>query len=297
MAASVLTPGRLTDQVHGRCLVMGIVNITPDSFSDGGRFVDPEVAVAHGRGLAAAGADLLDVGGESTRPGAGRVPVEEELRRVLPVITELARQGLRVSVDTTRAEVAEQALAAGATMLNDVSGGLVDPRLPKLAAEAEVPYIAMHWRGPSSTMQSLARYGPAGVAATVRDDLQARADALLAAGIAAENLVLDPGIGFAKTGGHNWALLRALDTLVALGFPVLVGTSRKRFLGDLLAGVDEAGRPVPAPPAERDAATGATSALAAAAGAWGVRVHEVAGSIDAVKVAQAWVDAREPVDD
>ncbi len=297
MAPSVLSPRALTEQVHGRCLVMGIVNVTPDSFSDGGLFVDPRLAVAHGRGLAAAGADLLDVGGESTRPGAGRVPVDEELRRVLPVIAELAGQGLRVSVDTTRAEVAEQALAAGATMLNDVSGGLVDPRLPQLAAEAQVPFIAMHWRGPSSTMQSLAHYGRSGVVATVRDELRARVEALLAVGIATENLVLDPGIGFAKTSAHNWALLRALDSLVALGFPVLVGTSRKRFLGDLLAGVDGAGRPVPAPPPERDAATGATSALAAAAGAWGVRVHEVAGSVDAVKVAQAWAGAREPVDD
>ena len=293
MAVPVLTPRALTAEVNGRCLVMGIVNITPDSFSDGGRFVDPELAVAHGRALAAAGADLLDVGGESTRPGAQRVSAHEELRRVLPVIAELAGQGLRVSVDTTRAEVGERALAAGATMLNDVSGGLVDPRLPRLAAEARVPYIAMHWRGPSATMQSLADYRPAGVVATVRHELQSRVEALLAAGITADNLVLDPGIGFAKTAGHNWALLRALDSLVALGYPVLVGTSRKRFLGELLAGVDEAGRPVPAPPDDRDAATGATSALAAAAGAWGVRVHEVGGSIDAVKVAQAWIDCRE----
>jgi dihydropteroate synthase len=261
---------------------MGILNVTPDSFSDGGRFEHRDDAVSHGVAMFHAGADLVDVGGESTRPGAGRVDPVLERQRVLPVIKELVAQGVPVSIDTTRAEVAEAAVEAGASVVNDVSGGLADPRMAAAVAALEVPWILMHWRGPSAGMNALAGY--ADVVAEVRDELAARVDAAVLAGVDPARLVLDPGLGFAKTATHNWALLRRLDVLVGLGFPVLVGASRKRFLGELLAGADGAVRDMPG----RDTATAATSALAAQAGAWGVRVHDVAGSRDAVAVAGAW---------
>ncbi|HEX3614312.1 MAG TPA: dihydropteroate synthase [Sporichthyaceae bacterium] len=265
---------------------MGVVNVTPDSFSDGGRFFDPEVAVAHGRALLAEGADLLDVGGESTRPGALRVDEAEELRRVVPVVRELAGAGAPVAVDTMRASVAEAALAAGARMVNDVSGGLADPAMTPLIAEARVPYVLMHWRGPSSDMASRAVYDD--VVADVRAELAKRLEAVVAAGVAPEQIVLDPGLGFAKNAEHNWALLRGLARLHELGRPVLVATSRKGFLGRLLA-VDDQPRDL----ADRDDATTATSALAAAAGAWCVRVHAVRPSRDAVEVAAAWAAGQE----
>jgi dihydropteroate synthase len=286
----VIQPRGLEDLPAQRCLVMGVVNVTPDSFSDGGLWFDPEAAIAHGVELLREGADLLDVGGESTRPGAARVPVDEELRRVLPVVRELTAAGAVVSVDTMRAEVAGQALDAGARLVNDVSGGLADPDMARLVARTGAPYVAMHWRGHSAAMDSLARYED--VVAEVTGELSARLEALAAEGVHPEQVVLDPGLGFAKTGDHNWALLARLDALVALGRPVLVAASRKRFLGHLLAGTrpdDDSG---PVPPAERDAATAATSALAAAAGAWCVRVHDVAPSADAVRVAAAWTAAR-----
>lgn len=265
----------------GRCLVMGVVNVTPDSFSDGGSFLEPDAAIRHGLSLLAAGADLVDVGGESTRPGAARVPAEDERRRVLPVVRALAAAGAVVSVDTMRAAVAAEALAAGAALVNDVSGGLADPALPALMAEAGVPYVVMHWRGHSADMAARASY--ADVVGDVRAELAARLDGVLAAGVAAEQVVLDPGLGFAKTPAHSWALLAHLDALHELGRPLLVGASRKGFLGRALAGPDGA----PRPPAGRDAATVAVSALAAAAGAWCVRVHDVRGSLDAVRVAAA----------
>ncbi|HET9654235.1 MAG TPA: dihydropteroate synthase [Kineosporiaceae bacterium] len=274
-----------------RCLVMGVVNVTPDSFSDGGRWFERDEAIAHGLRMAAEGADLLDVGGESTRPGAGRVPVEEELRRVIPVVSELAAAGLVVSVDTMRAEVADAALTAGASIVNDVSGGLADPQMAALVADSRVPYIAMHWRAHSDRMDSLARYGD--VVTEVVAELSARLDALVAAGVDPRQVLLDPGLGFAKRGEHNWSLLAHLDRVLALGRPVVIGTSRKRFLGAVLAGADG----TPAPAQARDEATTATSALAAVAGAWCVRVHEVRGSADAVRVAAAWREAgaaREP---
>jgi dihydropteroate synthase len=266
----------------GRCLVMGVLNVTPDSFSDGGRYLRRADAIAHGVAIRDRGADLVDVGGESTRPGAQRIDPEVEAARVVPVIRELAEVGVVVSVDTTRAAVAAAALDAGASIVNDVSGGLADPDMARVVAERGVPWILMHWRGHSTEMDTLARYDD--VVIDVRDELSARVDAALAAGVPASSLVLDPGLGFAKTAAHNWALLHRLDVLQKLGFPVLVGASRKRFLGRLLAGPDGA----PRPPDGREDATAALSALAAMAGAWGVRVHDVGRSLDAVAVAAAW---------
>lgn len=283
------TPAQLRGEVDGRCLVMGVVNVTPDSFSDGGRYFDAGCAVEHGLALAEQGADLVDVGGESTRPGAARVDEEEELRRVPPVVRELAGRGLRVSVDTMRASVAERALEAGAMILNDVSGGLADPRLPQIAARTGAVYVAMHWRGHSNRMDDLADYRePGGVSAAVLRELGQRVEALLASGIEEDAIVLDPGLGFSKDAGHNWQVLGHLGELIGFGYPVLVGTSRKRFLGTLLAGEDG----VPVAPDERDAATAATSALAAYLGAWCVRVHDVPATADAVRVARAWEGGR-----
>jgi dihydropteroate synthase len=271
----------------GRCVVMGILNVTPDSFSDGGRFDTRAAAVAHGLQLAAAGADYVDVGGESTRPGARRVPLDEERRRVLPVVAELAALGIRVSIDTTRASVAEAALAVGAGMVNDVSGGLADPAMASVVAAAGVPWVLMHRRGDSRDMYAGATYDD--VVAEVRRELCARVDAALSAGVAADRLVVDPGLGFAKQPEHDLALLAGLDRIIDLGFPVLIGASRKRFLGTLLATADGCPRPTD----RRDSATVATSVLAACAGAWGVRVHDVAGTADAVRVVAA-VAARAP---
>jgi dihydropteroate synthase len=266
----------------GRCLVMGIINVTPDSFSDGGRWLQSDAAIAHGLELLRDGADVLDVGGESTRPGAIRPDVTEELDRVLPVITQLARAGAAVTVDTMRADVARAAVEAGAAGINDVSGGQADPAMLRIAAELDVPYICMHWRGHSTTMQDLAVYDD--VVADVRRELQARVEAALSAGIAPGHLVIDPGLGFAKTGDHNWALLCALEALTDLGFPVMIGASRKAFLGQLLADAPE----VPRPPGERDDATAAISAIAAMRDVWCVRVHDVRSSRDAVAVGARW---------
>lgn len=266
----------------GRSVVIGIINVTPDSFSDGGRHLDRDDAVAHGLALRAQGADLVDVGGESTRPGAHRVDAGTEIARVVPVLRELAASGVPCSVDTTRAAVAEAALEAGAIIVNDVSGGLADPAMAPTMARCRVPWILMHWRGHSDTMDQLARYSD--VVAEVRAELVARVDAAVLAGVDPDALVLDPGLGFAKTAAHNWSLLGHLDALTELGFPVLVGASRKRFLGSLLAGADGRDRHCDG----LDTATAAVSALAAAAGAWGVRVHDVTGSRDAIAVATAW---------
>lgn len=271
-----------------RTLVMGVLNVTPDSFSDGGEWFGPEAAVAHGVLLASQGADLVDVGGESTRPGAARVPEDEELARVLPVVRELTARGVPVSIDTTRARVAARAVEAGAVVVNDVSGGLAEPEIYDVVARTGVVYVAMHWRGHADVMDSLAVYDD--VVTDVRDELAERVADLVAAGVAREQVVLDPGLGFAKPGAANWPLLASLDELLALDLPVLVGASRKRFLGTLLAGPDGQ----PAPPLARDGATAAISALAAAAGAWCVRVHDVPGSVDAVRVARAWDGARRP---
>ncbi|WP_034384222.1 dihydropteroate synthase [Herbidospora cretacea] len=271
----------------GRCLVMGVVNVTPDSFSDGGRWFDPEIAIAHGLALVEQGADIVDVGGESTRPGAARVSLDEELRRVEPVIRALSAEGVAVSVDTMRAEVAEVAVAAGARLVNDVSGGLADPAMPRVVAASGVAYVVMHWRGHSRDMESRAIYGD--VVTEVSEELRKRVDSVLAEGVREEQLILDPGLGFSKQADHNWALLAGLDRLRELGRPLIIGASRKRFLGRLLAGPDGEPRPF----AENDDATLAVTALAARDGAWCVRVHDVRPNADAVRVAAAWRAADE----
>lgn len=264
-----------------RCAVMGVVNVTPDSFSDGGRWFDTTAAVKHGLELVEQGADLIDVGGESTRPGATRVDEDEELRRVVPVVRGLAAEGVTISVDTMRASVAEQALAAGAVLVNDVSGGLADPAMIPVVADADAPFVVMHWRGFLEGANIKASYGD--VVSEVVDELRARVAAVLEGGVAADRVVVDPGLGFSKGAPEDLALLAHLDRLRQMGHPLLVAASRKRFLGHVLAGPD--GSPPPA--RERDAATAAVSALAAHHGAWAVRVHEVRATADAVRVARA----------
>ncbi len=264
---------------------MGVVNVTPDSFSDGGAWYGTDAAIAHGLDLVAQGADIVDVGGESTRPGAQRIDADEELRRVGPVITELVRAGVPVSVDTMRARVARFAVEAGAHLVNDVSGGLADPDMLRLVADAGVPYVVVHWRGHSSEMYARADYRD--VLAEVRDELARRVDEVLKAGVGLDRVVVDPGLGFGKRPEHNWPLLAGLAEVAVLRgqrFPVLIGASRKRFIGRLLAGPDGEPRPF----SGSDDATVATTALAAAAGAWCVRVHKVPANADAVRVAAAW---------
>jgi dihydropteroate synthase len=265
-----------------RPLVMGVVNVTPDSFSDGGRWLECDTAIAHGQEMLAEGADLLDIGGESTRPGATRPLVAEELARVIPVIEALSRDGAVVSVDTMRAEVATAALEAGARLVNDVSGGLADPDVLKVVAEREASYVAMHWRGHAEVMQQRASYGD--VVSEVRDELALRIEAALAAGIAPERIAIDPGLGFAKTAEHNWELLRRLGELDVLGCPILVGSSRKSFLGALLADPDGNPRPV----LDRENAGVALTTLAGMLGVWAVRVHEARASVDALRVVARW---------
>ena len=262
-------------------LIMGIVNVTPDSFSDGGRYADADAAVAHGLRLRAQGADILDVGGESTRPGAERVDPRVEQERVLPVVRALAETGIAVSIDTMNASTAVAAVEAGARIVNDVSGGLADPGLLAAVAATDADIALSHWRGHSTDMYARAQYDD--VVDEVLSELRVRVDAAASAGIAPSRVILDPGIGFGKKGAQNWAMLRGLDRLVGLGPRVLLGTSRKRFLAEALA--DD---PADADEARRDLATAVTSALAAQAGAWAVRVHDVAATRDALIVARAW---------
>ena len=275
--ALIEADGRLVPRVGRRPLVMGILNVTPDSFSDGGLWDTTEKAIDRGRRLVADGADLVDVGGESTRPGAHRVDAATEAARVVPVIRELATAGVACSVDTTRSTVAAAALDAGALLVNDVSGGMADPAMASLVADRGVPWILMHWRGPSDVMASLAHY--LDVVTEVREELLARVDAALAAGVRRESLIIDPGLGFAKNADHNWALLRALPSLTGLGLPVLLGASRKRFLGELLA-ADGGLRS----PDGREFGTAAVSMDAARQGVWALRVHEPRATRDVLNV-------------
>jgi len=266
---------------------MGVINVTPDSFSDGGRWFSADDAIEHGIEMARAGADIIDVGGESTRPGAVRISEAEELRRVVPVVTALTQAGLVVSIDTMRAPVAEFAISAGAKLVNDVSGGLADEDMAALIASAKVPYVVMHWRGQSVDMQSRAVY--ADVVGEVVTELAERVRALMAAGVDPELLIVDPGLGFAKLPAHNWALLSRLGEISRLPcpgapFPLLVGASRKRFIGRLLGQSADDPRPFD----ECDDATVALTALAAVAGAWCVRVHAVPANADAVRIAARW---------
>lgn len=270
----------------GRTLVMGIINVTPDSFSDGGRWDAPEPAIARGLELLDQGADMVDVGGESTRPGARRVEPAQEQARVLPVIRALADCGAAVSVDTIHAATAAAAIEAGAAIVNDVSGGLGDADMHRLVAESGVVYVCQHWRGDPGTMDTLTDYG-GDVVAGVEAELRERLDSLDAAGADRRRLVVDPGLGFAKTHTQSWELLAATARLrESIGLPVLIGASRKRFLA---AAADPGAS---SDPLARDAVTAATTALAAAAGAWAVRVHEVPASRDAVRTASLWKDPR-----
>jgi dihydropteroate synthase len=259
-----------------RTLVMGILNVTPDSFADGGRHFDFESAINRAKEMISEGVDVIDVGGESTRPGADRVTEEIERDRVIPVITELAELGVTLSIDTTRANIAQAAIGAGATIVNDVSGGLADSKMAALiASNPTIQYVAMHWRGHSKDMQKAAEYK--NVVSEVRDELEDRVIALTKSGVLPEQIILDPGIGFAKTSEHNWELLKNIDRLNLLGFPVLVGVSRKRFLGDLLG----------APSADdRESASIALTTYLAKAGVWGVRTHSVKPHRDAIAVVE-----------
>jgi len=270
-----IVTGTVTEELP---VVIGVLNVTPDSFSDGGLYLDLDAAVAHAIEMRAQGAGYVDVGGESTRPGAQRVDADTEIKRVVPVIQALSEVGVPTSVDTTRAAVASAALEAGASIINDVSGGLADPLMRTVAADAGCPYVIMHWRGHSANMQELASYQD--VVTDVKNELSQRIQEALAAGVAHSSVIVDPGLGFAKNAAHNWELSRHLAAIVDMGYPVLFGASRKSYLGKLL---DE--RPAP----ERDIATAATSVLAAQAGVWGLRVHDVQATMDALRVWRAWI--------
>ncbi|OYD67865.1 dihydropteroate synthase [Rhodococcus sp. OK302] len=272
-----------------RTLVMGVLNVTADSFSDGGRFLDRDAAVSRGLELQAIGVDIVDIGGESTRPGAIRVDSELEVARVVPVIEELVAAGIRCSVDTMRASVAAAAIEAGAAIVNDVSGGRADSDMAAVVADAGVPWILMHWRSASDYVHGGGADHYDDVVRDVREELMTQVDCALKVGVDPSAIILDPGLGFAKNADHNWALLHALPEFNALGFPVLVGASRKRFLGSLLSDSDG----TPRPPAGRETATAVVSALAARDGAWGVRVHDAQASLDAVAVVAAWSRGRE----
>jgi dihydropteroate synthase len=258
-----------------RPLVFGVLNVTPDSFSDGGLWDSPENAIEHACAMVADGADVIDVGGESTRPGAARIDDGEERRRVEPVIRALVADGISVSLDTMRAETARLGIDLGVDYINDVSGGLSDPAMLGVVADSDVTYIAMHWRGESDVMDGNATYGD--VTRDVLTELRARIDAALGAGVGPGKLWIDPGLGFAKTADHNWQLLRDLNQFVALGYPVLVGASRKRFLS-----------PFGEAPADRDQATAIISVLSAESGVAAVRVHDVARTTEALRVRSAW---------
>ena len=275
----MLHPSGLPENLRNldRTLVMGVLNVTPDSFSDGGRFNNPKIATNHALQMIADGADIIDIGGESTRPGSDRISVQEELDRVIPVISALANSGAVISIDTMRVEVAKAAVAAGACMINDVSGGKSDPEMLSYVATLNTPFILMHWRGPSNIMNTLTDYDD--VVFDVTAEISKQVDVAVAAGISRERIAIDPGIGFAKTVDQNWPILKHLDVLEALGLPILMGASRKKFIGELLA-KDGVARDSD----ERESATTAISTLMAVRGLWAVRVHDVKPSSDAIAV-------------
>jgi len=287
MKTEFLRPAGLPSQLAKleRTAVMGVLNVTPDSFSDGGTYAQTDVAIARGLDLITQGADIVDIGGESTRPGAQRVTLEEELERTIPVVTALSAQGIAVSIDTMRVQVAKAAVEAGAVIINDVSGGKADPNMSDYLATIEVPYILMHWRGHSTEMNSMTEYD--NVASDVRQELNDQALDVLSSGVASDRIVLDPGIGFAKTGEQNWSLLAQLDSLQELDYPLLVGASRKKFLGELLA-ADGVARDVD----QRESATTAITTLLATARVWAVRVHDVRAARDAIAVVQKIQESR-----
>ncbi|MBU6347621.1 MAG: dihydropteroate synthase [Actinomycetales bacterium] len=274
-------PAGLPERINliNRTLVIGVLNVTPDSFSDGGNQADTQSAVAHGLALAKSGADIIDVGGESTRPGAERVSITEELDRVIPVVQGLVSAGQVVSVDTMRAEVAAEAVAAGAMLINDVSAGKADPKMFSILAEVQVPYIMMHWRGHSTEMMTQTNYKD--LVAEVTTELMDQVNQAVAAGISPSRIVLDPGIGFAKKPEHNWPLLAKINQFQELGYPVLVGASRKRFIGELLAVGG-----VPRDVDNREYATAAVTTLMAQQNIWAVRVHDAQASADAIAVVE-----------
>ena len=275
----MLHPSGLPENLRklDRTLVMGVLNVTPDSFSDGGRFNDPKIATEHALQMINDGADIIDIGGESTRPGSDRISVQEELDRVLPVVLAISSTGVAISIDTMRVEVAKAAIEAGACMINDVSGGKADPDMLAYVATLETPFILMHWRGPSNVMNTLTDYND--VVADVTKEISEQVEVAVSTGIARERIAIDPGIGFAKTVDQNWPILKHLNVLEELGLPILMGASRKKFLGELLAKNGEA-----RDSDERESATTAISTLMAARGLWAVRVHDVKSSSDAVAV-------------
>lgn len=283
----MLHPSGLPTQLSAidRTLVMGVINVTPDSFSDGGQFEDSKIAISHGLAMADQGADIIDIGGESTRPGADRISEQEEIDRVLPVIESLVAEGIVVSIDTMRASVAKTAVAAGAHIINDVSGGKSDPEMLPYVATLDLPYILMHWRGPSNVMNSLTDYDD--VVADVRNELLAQVHAAVAVGVDRSRIAVDPGIGFAKTVDQNWPILKHLEVLEAEGLPILMGVSRKKFLGELLAKDGE-----PREMAGREAATTAISVLMAQRKTWCVRVHDARSSRDAIEVVSRMAETK-----
>jgi dihydropteroate synthase len=277
----MLHPSGLPNQISSieRTLVMGVINVTPDSFSDGGLFLDSKVAIAHAQQMLLDGVDIIDIGGESTRPGSERISAQEEMDRVLPVISEMAKTDAILSIDTMRAEVAKAAMSAGAHMINDVSGGKADPEMLEYVAKTTSPYILMHWRGPSNIMNTLTNYDD--VVRDVTMEIHAQVEVAVTAGISRDRIVIDPGIGFAKTVEQNWPILKHLDALDELGLPILMGASRKKFLGELLARNGEA-----RVTEERESATTAISTLMALRQTWAVRVHDVKASRDAIAVVE-----------
>jgi dihydropteroate synthase len=276
--ASGLARIRPTVPPRRRPVIVGVLNVTPDSFSDGGRFATVDAAISHAVELREAGADFIDVGGESTRPGAARIDPKAERKRVVPILKALIERDIPVSIDTMNSSTARAAADLGVLVVNDVSGGLADPEMLRTVAETGVHYIASHWRGPSDIMDGEATYRR--VVTDVRDALKARIAEMLVWGISPDKIVLDPGLGFAKTADHNWALLKALPQLETIGYPILIGASRKRFLSPFVA--------EGAPADERDFASAIISALAAQAGVWGVRVHDVAATATALDIWAAW---------